>query len=613
MPKYRTVEVSEEKRTVKRVFFIGAFLAVSFGVLFCRAVSFRLSHDERLEEVALRQYRTAVRMSTKRGRILDSKGRELAIDVPVESVYANPRGISDPVNAANEISKVLKINRSKLLERLTSNRKFVWVQRRVTEEQAKKIMNLNLDEIYVMKENSRFYPGQNLASTILGAVGMDSEPLGGIELHRNNELSSSSSPGVYRRDAKGNLYLSPSGLEDPKVSDVELTIDKTLQYIAGRELEKGVREARASGGTAIVVDVDTGAILAISNQPNFDPNNYSKYPLSNWKNSAVLDSYEPGSTFKVVIVASALDAGVVRPSDVFDCENGSLRIGNKVIKDAHPHGKLSVADIIRVSSNIGAYKVEQKLSWDGIYSYIRKFGFGQVTGIDFPGEASGILSSPRSWSALQHATIAFGQGIAATPIQMTMAFAAIANGGTLYKPFLVKKVVQEDGVVFYESLPQVKGNPISPETSNIMRELLIRVVEKGGTGTLASSSEYKFAGKTGTAQKADKKTGGYAKGKYYSSFVGFAPADDPKIAVFVGIDEPRGVSYYGGQVAAPVFREIAESTLHYLKVKGSPAIVADSILKQLPPADGQGDIAQLRSADDVKFQEVESDDSDGDS
>ncbi len=579
MPRFRTVEKNDDSRSTRRLYAIGAFFACCLGILLCRAVAFHLKDNNDLERVAMRQYRTAVRDSSVRGKILDAAGREMAIDVTADSIFANPREIVNAVEAAGKLSQLLKVDRSTLLDRLSSRRKFVWVKRKATPAEVEAVKALGIEGLSFMRENSRSYPKGTIGASVLGAVGFDTEPLGGVESAYDQVLSSRSKSHDVRRDARGHLYLSPisdEGFEQPR--NVELTIDNTLQYIADQSLSRAVAQARAKGGQAVVVDVDTGAILAMSNMPTFDPNEYQRYPLKSWKNSAIADPHEPGSTFKVVVVAAALDAGVARTTDTFDCEGGAIKIGINVVRDSHAHGTLSVADIIKVSSNIGAYKVEQRLGEKRVFGAIRSFGFGSSTGIDLPGESAGLLSPVSRWTPIQFATIAFGQGIAATPLQMAMAFAAIANGGKLHRPYVVKRVLDSEGQVLSETAPQVVSEPVSASTSRTMTALLRRVVEQGGTGTLAASQQYQVAGKTGTAQKADARTGSYAKGRYYASFVGFAPAEKPRIAVFVGIDEPVG-AYYGGQVAAPVFREIVEGTLQYLKVpasgKGSGAAPAE--------------------------------------
>lgn len=613
MSKFRKRETIKKVNTAKRIYILGSVFACMFGLLFCRALYFHMKDNGEVERVALRQYRTAVTQSTKRGKILDSMKRELAIDTTVESIYANPREIEDSVSAADKLSRLLNVNRRKLLEKISSNRKFIWVKRGAKDSEAKAVMNLGMKGLYSMRESSRSYPGKTLASSILGAVGFDAAPLGGIESSYNSYLSATASTDDVKRDARGHLYLSPgsSSSEEPQVANVELTIDRTLEYVAEQSLEKAVTRAHAKGGSVVVVDVTNGAILAMANMPTFDPNSYGEFSAASWRNRAITDAYEPGSTFKTIIVTAALDRGLVTPNDVLDCEGGSIRIGNKVVHDAHPHGKLSVADIIKVSSNIGAYKVEQKLGYEKAYEAIRSFGFGRQTGIDLPGESPGLLVPSNHWSEIQFATIAFGQGIAVTPLQMANAFAAIANGGTLYKPYIVKRILSANGDVVYEGTKRVAGNPVGEASARTMAELLMRVVQRGGTGTQAASSEYKVAGKTGTAQKADPRSGGYAPGKYYSSFVGFAPADAPRISVYVGIDEPSGGMYYGGQVAAPVFREVVDATLNYLRVPGKtitasqdedqPSVGKVQIEELATVEPAEGGIRQVTQNDDMTW------------
>jgi cell division protein FtsI (penicillin-binding protein 3) len=573
MPRFTSGGEASRKKVIARLYTLGAFFALGFGVLVSKAFLFHLKDDLRLQNVALRQYRTAVRESTRRGKILDSEGRELAINIEVPSVWADPRAIKKPAEMSGMLSHLLDVDHNKLFNRLTSRRKFAWVKRWVAEEQAKQIEEMKIPGVYLEKENRRSYPNGTLMSAVLGAVGLDSEALGGVELSLNKELLQRSSDGSFRRDARGHLYLSPTDEVSFKpTSEVFLTIDRTIQFIAERELAKTMEATKAKAGIIIVVDPRNGDVLAMANAPSFDPNEYGKYSLEKWKNRAISDSYEPGSTFKVIVVSSSLESGSVTASEVFDCENGNLRIGDHVLHDSHPHDELTVADIVKVSSNIGAYKIEQTMGHERAYEAIRNFGFGDKTRIRLPGESSGILHPPSSWSEVQFATIAFGQGISATPLQMTMAFAAIANGGDLLKPHVVKKVRNEKGEVIYEAHREVRRHPVSQETARTMTKMLQAVAEQGGTGTLAASLDYPVAGKTGTAQKASPR-GGYLKGQYYASFIGFAPADEPRLVVYVGVDDPKGY-FYGGQVAAPAFRDVVEKTLRYLKVPSRSRLMA---------------------------------------
>lgn len=575
MPRYTTGGDGSRRRTVVRLYILGAFFALGFGILASRAILFHLKDDMRLERVAIRQYRTAVRESTRRGKILDATGRDLAVNIEAPSVWADPRMIENPLETANKLSSLLDVDRNKIYSRLTSQRKFVWVKRWVPKKKVDEFKDMNIKGIYIERENKRSYPNGSLAAATLGAVGLDSKPLGGIELVFNDYLVQQFKAGSYKRDARGHLYLSPVdavSMNSPNV--IELTIDKTIQYIAESSLKHTMEITKAKAGVIVVVDPKNGDVLAIANSPSFDPNEYGRYKLDRWKNRAISDPYEPGSTFKVVVVSSALEAGTVIPTQIFDCENGEIKIGRHTLNDAHPHEELSVADIIKVSSNIGAYKVESTLGPERSYEAIRNFGFGEKTEIDLPGESTGIVQSPKYWSEVQFATIAFGQGISATPLQMTMAFAAIANGGDLLKPRIVKRIRDEEGHVIKDFKREVRRRPISRNTARIMTEMLEAVASDEGTGRLAASLDYPVAGKTGTAQKASP-TGGYLKGEYYSSFVGFAPADDPKLVVYVGLDEPQGY-YYGGQVAAPAFREVVEKTLRYLKFPSRRPLIVSS-------------------------------------
>lgn len=572
MPRFRTCGDESKRRLAARLFAIGAMFAFCYGILMSRAVYFHLKDNKEVSRVAMRQYRTAVKQSTERGKILDSNGRELAINLAQESIYADPRFIKDTQGVAKGLSLILGLDYTKIFKLISSNRKFVWIKRRVSPEEIQKVSNAKFSGIYIMNEKGRFYPNGELASSVVGTVNVDAEGLSGIEYEYNDVLLTHNAENMYRRDARGHLYLSPAKSEEENVTaNVELTIDKTIQYIVERELKGMVERTHAKSGVAIVLDANTGDVWAMTNVPLFNPNSFDQYSPEAWKNKAISDVYEPGSTFKAITIANALNNNVVTENEIFDCGNGKLKVGKMVVNDAHPHKKLSAADVIKVSSNIGAARIEAKVGKEQTHRDIQNFGFGEETGIDLPGEAKGLLSSPQSWSDLQFVTIAFGQGIGATPIQMSMAFAALANGGKLLKPHVVKRIVKQNGEVFYERKIEVRGQSITPATSALMRRLLERVVNDGGTGILAASGEYNVAGKTGTAQKASSR-GGYLKDKYYASFIGFAPAEDPRIVVYVGIDEPHGY-YYGGQVAAPVFRNIVEGILHYLNIPAQKGVV----------------------------------------
>ncbi|MBU4484276.1 transpeptidase family protein [bacterium] len=557
----------EEKKMQVKIFSIGLFLFVLLFVVLIRGIYLHSEGNEKVAALANRQYRSSDAVSLRRGKILDMKGRELAISVPVYSVFANPKVMEDKKNTATQLSKYLSISKTDIEAKLKQNKSFVWLERRIYEKTADRIKDLNLKGIDLLREGKRFYPNDDLASHVLGAVGYDSQALGGIEIVYDKYLRSQYTPETYEKDARGKKYYIPRDFEEQSdIGDVYLTIDKTIQFIAEKELKKTVERWNAKGGVVVVLDPYTGEILAMANYPTFNPNHYSNYDFKYWRNRVVTDVFEPGSTFKVVLAASALEAGVVRKNQKFYCEEGHLKVGRKVIHDTHPYADLTLSEIVKLSSNIGMYKISQLVERDLFYATIRSFGFGQKSGIDFPGEGAGLVSLPSEWSELQYSNISFGQGIAVTPLQLANAFAAIANGGRLMKPHLVKRIINHTGSVVYEAQHTVLSEPVSLGVSRELIKILEGVVEDG-TGRLAESQKYHVAGKTGTAQKADQITGGYSE-KYWASFVGFAPSENPRLVVLVAIDEPNG-NNYGGVVSAPVFKNIMVESLQYLSVPHS--------------------------------------------
>lgn len=573
--KRTTASNKADKLIRMRMNVVGMVLAFAFIAVAIRAVELACFDNPTLGTLAMKQYRAIVPQGLRRGRILDRNGNELAVSLPVRSIYADPNAVEYPAATAEALSPILKIDKDKLLGMLKKRGRFTWLKRQADDETLEAVVALRLGGVYSVEESKRFYPNGELAGQVLGAVGLDSEPLGGVELFYDKYLASKKRSAVYKRDAKGRLYLSPVDFqEQADVGDVTLTIDKQIQFISEKALKKSVESARAKSGVAVAMDVATGELLAMATYPFFNPQDYTKYSLDWWRNRAVTDMFEPGSTFKVFVVAAALDGGVVTPDSVFDCERGAYAIGKDVIHDHHPYGELSVRDIIKVSSNIGALKIAKTLDKDRMYQALKMFGMGQKTGVDFPGEVSGILQRYRTWSDLEYATIAFGQGVGATPLQMASAFSAIANKGSLMRPYIVSRVSDSQGISLYEAKPEEAARPIDPATAAVLTGMLERVVEPGGTGTRAASTEYKVAGKTGTAQKVER--GRYVE-KYFASFMGFAPSGNPQIAVLVGLDEPGG-GYYGGLVAAPAFREIMEETLVYLGVppRSAPVMLTAS-------------------------------------
>ncbi|MEK6726090.1 MAG: penicillin-binding transpeptidase domain-containing protein [Deltaproteobacteria bacterium] len=546
-----------------------------------RAFQLQVLKRDQLCKLAERQYKKNIPLVPKRGTIYTRGYEELAVTVEIDSIYAEPDSIDTPKLTAKKLAPLLTLSRKELEDNLSSSKSFVWLARKVTPSTIERVKSLNIRGIGFVKENRRFYPNGELASHAVGFSGIDGTGLGGIELAHDAQIKGKTELVRAERDALGKRTLPMDlGFEDFLTGNsVVLTIDKTIQYTAEKELAVAVRKSGAKGGTAIVMDPKSGEVLAMANYPQFNPNDLSSTSQAALKNRAIVDTYEPGSTFKVFLLAAALEEGVVKPGDKFNCENGSMELAGKVIHDTHKHGALTVREIMKFSSNIGSAKIAAKLGKERFYDYITSFGFGSPTGIELNGEGSGILRSMKTWSNLELATLSFGQGVSATPIQLTTAFSAIANGGYLMKPYLVKDILDRDGKVIKSNQPQIVKKVISGDTASKVTEMLRDVVAEGGTGTEAALNGYDVAGKTGTAQKVSGGRG-YRENKHVASFIGFVPAESPELVVLVAIDEPEGIQY-GGIVAAPAFRAISETSLRYLNSpkKNDGQLPAGSALK----------------------------------
>jgi len=545
-----------------------------------RAYQLHVLKSEEYSQHAKRQRESCIPIAPKRGVIYDRNKEELAVSVDVDSIYADPRKVTDISKYVKKLSPILKVNGKKLRERLSRKRHFTWIKRRVPPDQSLKVRGLKLDGIDFLKEAKRFHPNRELAGCIVGFVGLDPKGLEGLELEYDNYLKGEGTFSIVERDALGRTIFS-HGLERRDAltgNDLVLTIDKTIQYIAETELSKAVLKAKAESGIVIVMNPKTGELLAIAVNPQFNPNIFWKYPAFSWRNRAITDSFEPGSTFKVFSVAAAIEEGILSRNNIFFCENGSYKVGRETISDVHPHGWLSVKNIIKYSSNIGAGKLGEKLGKDKLYEYIKKFGFGEKTGIDLPGETKCLVRPLGKWSRVALDTISFGQGISVSAIQLVTGLSAIANKGQLMKPHVVRQIISPKGKVIREFKAQAIRKVLSEKTAGEVTYILKSTVLKGGTGVKASFDGYEVAGKTGTAQKVDSSSGTYFKNKYIASFMGFVPADHPEIAILVVIDEPKG-SYYGGDVAAPVFKRVSEKTLRYLGVLPSKVFARDSAVR----------------------------------
>jgi cell division protein FtsI (penicillin-binding protein 3) len=545
--------------------------ALFFGLMFLgvvvRAFQLQVIEGEKLRRLGERQHLKEAIVYPKRGTILDRSGEPLALSLQSQSVYVRPRRIAEPEAVARTLAKALSLNTSDVQQKVKAEKPFVWLKRQVTPNEAEKIKGLNLDGVGLYYEPNRYYPQGQVAGQIVGFVSRDSDGLEGVELRYDNYIRGAMASPLVERDALGRKVLT-QGVEElqvPPGADIHLTLDTSIQYLAEKQLEAAVTKFRAKSGIAIVVEPFTGEVLAMANYPFFDPNNFTRQSSQHWRNRAATDSFEPGSTFKTITAAAALEEGVVQKEDLFYCEDGKYFFGGKTIHDSHRYGWLPFYKIIQYSSNIGATKVAEKLKKERLYRYIEKFGFGKPTGIDMPGEVAGLLRSADSWSTVDLATHSFGQGIAVTPIQLVMAYAAVANGGFLMRPFIVRRVVGPDGTVLEANQPHVVRRVISEKTARLLTSILKGVVTEGGTGVMASVEGFDVAGKTGTAQKADLANGGYAAKKRVASFVGFVPAEHSRMVLLVLIDEPE-VNVYGGIVAAPTFRSIARGALRHLGV-----------------------------------------------
>jgi cell division protein FtsI (penicillin-binding protein 3) len=527
---------------------------------------------------AERNYQRKLRLDTQRGDITDRHNEALATSVEVDTIYANPSLVEEPVEVAAELAATLDMDAEGILRNLTSGGQFRYIKRQVTAEESAKIRALNLPGIMITREAKRFYPKKEMAGQLLGVVGFDSRGREGVEATFDSVLRGGTLEARYHRNAYKRYAMLEAlpPIESQAGHSLQLTIDEKIQAVMERELERASLASRALSAMGIVMDVHTGEVLAISHYPRFNPNRYrqeiaednadlksGKHIVSRSRNRIIADQFEPGSTMKIFTLASGLEEGVVGLDDVINTENGSYRVGRKTIHDAHRYKKLSVEEIIKYSSNIGCVKIAQMLGRERLHSYLRDFGFGSRTRVGLLGDAAGTMHPHKKWAPITLANVAFGQGVAVTALQLVTAVAAIGNGGLLMRPRLVKAERDSDGRLIRKWEPEMVRRVISISTANQVLQAMRRVVEHDGTGNKAWIYDYDVAGKTGTAQKPDTIAGGYAEDRWIASFVGLVPGNRPRVAILVAIDEPQG-EYYGGTVAAPVFREVAAWTMQYL-------------------------------------------------
>ena len=565
-----------------RVLFVAAFIGFWMLLVCFRLVHLQFSQHEGLANRARQQQQNSIETSPQRGELLDRYERQLARSVQTVSLFLDPDGIDTPTldSNAQQIAKSLGLKQVELTKefREASNekRRFVWIARRLDAELGNNIVALNLPGIHAQLEPKRYYPNGSLAAHILGYVGLDGQGLGGVEQFYNTKISGEPGKLFLEKDANGKPYESYEIASKPGQS-VVLTIDQSIQYQAEQALQAAVQRTRAKSGSVIVLDPRNGEILALANAPTFDPNRVADAKAETRSNWALQNIYEPGSTFKVVAFSAALEKKLARVDERIDCQMGAITVAGRVVHDHSRFGTLTIPEALAKSSNVAAIKLGLRVGDPTMYEYIKRFGFGSRTGIELPGETAGLLRKVERWQPSSIGSIAIGQEIGVTPVQMVAAFGALANDGVRIAPHLIREVRNAEGAVVYRAQPEQR-RVISSETAIAIRGMLEGVTLRG-TAKAAQLDGYSAAGKTGTAQKIDPKTRTYSSTKHVASFVGFAPVSNPQVVIIVVIDEPAG-AYHGGDVAAPVFREVAEVILPTLgvmpdiEVKSLPELVA---------------------------------------
>ena len=559
--------INNYRRRIEAVFlFFIVFLIFCIARLFFIQF-FRSSY---LASIARKQHNLFVELEPRRGVVYDSNLKPQAVDISVDSLYAVPSEIRDldKETIIRQLLPILNLDYAYLKDRLYRKKSFIWLARKMPLEKAEQIKGLNIRGIYFIKETKRCYPNGYLASHIIGFAGLDNRGLEGTEAYYDKYLKGEAGWAVFLRDARQKKLDLYEKMVLPKDGyDLVLTIDEVIQYIAERELDKAFNTFHAKGASIIVMDPHTGAILALANRPTFDLNEYATADKEQIRNRSICDLFEPGSVFKIVTASAALEEKKVTEEDKFFCENGAYRVASHILHDHRPHDWLTFREVIEQSSNIGTTKVAQILGGSLIYRYVRLFGFGSKSGVDLPGEIAGAIKEPRFWSKISIAAVPIGHEVGVTTLQLAAAISTIANGGQLMRPYIVKEIRDKYGETIKKSSPTMIHKVISIDTTLRMKKILTGAVEEG-TGKLAKLSDWSAAGKTGTAQKLET-DGSYSHNKFVASFIGFAPVEEPVIAIAVVIDEPRPY-YFGGVVAAPVFKNVANDVLRYLKTRLPP-------------------------------------------
>lgn len=582
-----------------RFMLIVAFFILWIGGIGARLVHLQINQHEILRGKALNQRRDQTKEKTLRGTIYDSSGRFLAMSVKAKSLFADPSEVTDVEKTAGELAKVLKVKSNEIIKTLKeakeNNKKFVWLARKLDEATEQKVIELlenkelKLTGLNWREEQKRTYPYNSLAAQVIGFSNSDDVGLAGIEQSQENVLHGEVIKGWQDRDRLGRIYDEAETEEREPPKDIVLTINHSIQYKAEQALEKGVKASNAKSGMAVVLNPKTGEILAMANYPTFDLNKYNDYPAEIYTNKAVQNMYSPGSIFKLVTFGAALQEETIKADGEINCGDGIIKLPGREIVDKHCNNRISYSEALAVSSNYATIKTANGLGRDRFYNYSRKFGFGEQTGVELPAEARGQLRSPETWYGDSLASMSIGYELNITVLQAVSAYAAIANDGVRVKPHIIKEIQQEGKVI--SRIEAEKTQIVSAEVAKNLRQMLAKVVTNG-TAKRAQLNGYTSAGKTGTAWKYDAKLKKYNENKYVASFVGFAPADNPSVVIAVVLDEPQGGARDGGQVSAPVFKQIAEQILPELSV------VPDANIRQeiLPDEDIPTEIETLSAS-----------------
>lgn len=544
------------RRFAGRLTLVGVFFSLLAASLVARAVHLQVFNKDFLNQQADTRHLRTERISAHRGTITDRNGEPLAISTPVDSIWANPKELAPAVDRVPKLARLLGIDPQQLIRRVTRSmdKEFLYLKRHLSPEQAQLVLDLDLPGVNVQREYRRYYPAGEVTGHLVGFTNIDDAGQEGLELAFNHWLAGESGAKRVLKDRLGRSVENVESIRPPHHGkDLQTSIDLRIQYLAYRTLKAAIRQHNAESGSIVILDVKTGEVLAIVNQPTYNPNDRSQFSAERYRNRAITDIFEPGSSIKPLVVAAALESGEFRPSSIVDTAPGFVVVGPKTIEDSRNLGRISLTTILARSSNVGVTKLAMTLEPDQLWNTMTRFGLGTLTSSGFPGESAGLLTHFNHWRPISQATLAYGYGISVTPLQLAQAYSVLGSDGVFRPISLVALDAPADG-------EQV----LAADSASAVRRMLEEVVRPGGTGTKAAVTGYRIAGKTGTAWKFA--AGGYSEDKYISIFAGLAPASDPRLAAVVVIDEPTGELYYGSDVAAPVFSDVVSESLRLLAI-----------------------------------------------